>query len=241
MAWWESWFGEEYLDLYPHRDLDSARREAAFALERLGPADPMPLLDLCCGSGRHALRFAEAGVPPVGLDYSAPQLALARRLNPCLRLVRGDMRRLPFADGCFKTIVNFFTSFGYFVQEADNRAVVGEIERVLKRGGRFLCDTFGLDYVLARLVGEERRSTEDRQYRIRRRWNGKTRRIEKDIEVRRGGTIERFRESVRAYTRDELTGLLTAAGLAVEAVWGDFDGCPAGADSPRLIVLARKA
>ncbi|SRR6266545_2869108 len=241
MAWWESWFGEEYLDLYPHRDLDSARREAAFALERLGPADLTPLLDLCCGSGRHALRFAEAGVLPVGLDYSAPQLALARRLNRCLRLVRGDMRRLPFADGCFKTIVNFFTSFGYFVHEADNRAVVSEIERVLKRGGRFLCDTFGLDHVLARLVGEEKRSTEDRQYRIRRRWNVKTRRIEKDIEVRRGGTIEKFRESVRAYTRDELTGLLQAAGLAVEAVWGDFDGCPAGADSPRLIVLARKA
>jgi ubiquinone/menaquinone biosynthesis C-methylase UbiE len=240
MAWWESWFGEEYLDLYPHRDLDSARREAAFALECLGPGDPRPLLDLCCGSGRHALRFAEAGVPPVGLDYSALELALARRRNPCLQLVRGDMRRLPFVDGCFETVVNFFTSFGYFVQEADNRAVVNEIERVLKRGGRFLCDTFGLDHVLARLVGEERRSTDDRQYRIRRRWNDKTRRIEKDIEVRRGGTIERFRESVRAYTRDELTRLLAAAGLAVEAVWGDFDGCPPGADSPRLIVLARK-
>ncbi|HEY3170213.1 MAG TPA: hypothetical protein VGK08_04345 [Thermoanaerobaculia bacterium] len=23
MPWWESWFGEEYLDLYPHRDLSS--------------------------------------------------------------------------------------------------------------------------------------------------------------------------------------------------------------------------
>lgn len=241
MAWWETWFGEEYLDLYPHRDLDSARREAAFALERLGPRDPTPLLDLCCGSGRHALRFAEAGVPPVGLDYSAIELALAHRRNPCLRLVRGDMRRLPFADGCFETVVNFFTSFGYFVREADNRAVIGEIERVLKRGGRFLCDTFALDHVLARLVGEERLSTEERQYRIRRRWNDRTRRIEKDIEVRRGGTIERFRESVRAYTRDELTRLLKASGLAVEAVWGDFDGCPPGAGSPRLIILARKA
>ena len=31
MTWWESWFGEEYLELYPHRDLASARREVAFA------------------------------------------------------------------------------------------------------------------------------------------------------------------------------------------------------------------
>src|SRR5215471_3977369 len=35
MTWWESWFGEEYLDLYPHRDLAAARREAAFALAHL--------------------------------------------------------------------------------------------------------------------------------------------------------------------------------------------------------------
>ncbi len=241
MAWWETWFGEEYLDLYPHRDLDSARREAAFALEHLPRHDTNPLLDLCCGSGRHALRFAEAGVSPVGLDYSAPQLALARHRNPELLLVRGDMRRLPFTDGRFRTVVNFFTSFGYFPAEADNRAVVTEIARVLGSGGRFLCDTFGLDHVLGRLVGEESRATGDREYRIRRRWNQDTRRIEKEIEVRRGATVEMFRESVRAYTSGELTNLLESAGLAVEAAWGDFDGCPAGADSPRLILLARKS
>ena len=45
MAWWETWFGEEDLDLYPHRDLDSARREAAFALERLPRGAITPLLD----------------------------------------------------------------------------------------------------------------------------------------------------------------------------------------------------
>src|SRR4029078_10114373 len=77
MTWWESWFGEEYLELYPHRDLASARREAAFALARLDP-EPMPLLDLCCGSGRHSTRFAEKGFAPVGLDYSAQLLDLAR-------------------------------------------------------------------------------------------------------------------------------------------------------------------
>lgn len=241
MAWWESWFGEEYLDLYPHRDLDAARRETAFALQHLPPSDPTPLLDLCCGSGRHALRFAEAGVAPVGLDYSAIELALARRRDPCLRLVRGDMRRLPFGNGCFATVVNFFTSFGYFTKEEDNRAVVSEIERVLRRGGRFLCDTFGLDHVLARLVGEERRVAGDREYRIRRRWNCEMRRIEKEIEARRDGGTAIFRESVRAYTRDELTDLLANAGLEVEAVWGDFDGSPVGPDSPRLIALARKA
>jgi len=239
MAWWESWFGEEYLELYPHRDLASARREVAFALKRLDP-DPAPLLDLCCGSGRHALRFAERGLEPVGLDYSAPLLELARARNESLSLVRGDMRSLPFADGAFRSIVNFFTSFGYFLREADNVAVVIDIERVLAHGGKFLCDTFGRDHVLARLVPEESRSTGDRDYRIRRWWDGENLRVQKEIEVRRGGSTETFRESVRAYTAEELTEMFRGAGLAVENLWGDFDGSPLAPDSPRLIVLARK-
>src|SRR5262245_16998581 len=239
MTWWESWFGEEYLDLYPHRDADSARREAAFALAHL-PGTRAPLLDLCCGSGRHSVQFAEAGVPPVGLDYSPPLLHLARRRHPRLALVRGDMRALPFPDGVFAAVVNFFTSFGYFLRETENVAVVGEIERVLRGGGAFLCDTFARDWVLARLVEKESRRCGEKEYTIRRSWNAGTQRIEKEIEVRREGSTEIFRESVRAYGADELVDIFCRAGLPVEATWGDFDGSPAGADSPRLIVLARK-
>ncbi len=239
MAWWESWFGEEYLELYPHRDLASARREVAFALERLGP-NPSPLLDLCCGSGRHSLRFVERGATPIGLDYSAPLLELAQARNHALRLVRGDMRELPFADRSFRSIVNFFTSFGYFPAEEDNFAVVAEIARTLAPGGRVLCDTFGLEHALARLVPEESRSSEGREYRIRRWWNADSKRIEKQIEVRRGASTEMFHESVRAYTAEELTRMFERAGLRIESTWGDFEGRPVGPDCPRLIVLAQK-
>jgi hypothetical protein len=45
---------------------------------------------------------------------------------------------------------------------------------------------------------------------------------------------------VRAYTCEELTDMFERAGLVVDSVWGDFDGAPAGPDSPRLILLARK-
>ena len=239
MAWWESWFGEEYLELYPHRDLASARREVAFAQARLDP-DPQPLLDLCCGTGRHSLRFVEKGIAPVGLDYSAPLLELARSRSESLLLVRADMRRLPFAENSFRSVVNFFTSFGYFLAEEDNRTVLTEIHRVLWPRGKFLCDTFGLEDVLSRLVPEENRTTGDRQYRIRRRWNAQSRRIEKEIEVTRGSSTETFRESVRGYTSEELMRMFEGAGLTVEDAWGNFDGSPAGPASPRLILLASK-
>jgi ubiquinone/menaquinone biosynthesis C-methylase UbiE len=176
----------------------------------------------------------------VGLDYSAPLLELAHARSQSLPLVRGDMRRLPFGNGAFRSVINFFTSFGYFLAEEDNRAVLKEVERVLRPRGKFLCDTFGLEYVVSRLVAEERRSLGDRQYRIRRWWNSASRRVEKEIEVRRGGSTETFRESVRGYTSRELMDMIESVGLRIEALWGDFEGTSAGPASPRLILLASK-
>ena len=220
MSWWESWFGEEYLDLYPHRDVASARREAAFALAHL-PSRAQPAAGSLLRLGPPlACRSPRPGSPSVGLDYSAPLLDLARQRDRHLALVRGDMRALPFRDGAFRAVVNFFTSFGYFLTEAENTAVVAEIERVLRGGGAFLCDTFCRDHVLARLVAEERRCCGEKEYRIRRSWNPATARLEKEIEVRRAGSAEIFRESVRAYTADELVALLEGAGLRVETGLG---------------------
>ena len=151
------------------------------------------------------------------------------------------MRSLPFPDAAFRAVVNFFTSFGYFRTEAENTAVVAEIERVLRPGGAFLCDTFGRSHVLCR--GSCRRSAGSAAARSTASGGPSTpqsARLEKEIEVRRGGSCETFRESVRAYAPDELAALLEGAGLRVQSVWGDFDESPLSPDSPRLIVLARK-
>jgi hypothetical protein len=66
----------------------------------------------------------------------------------------------------------------------------------------------GREWALARLVPEESRRCGDKEYRIRRWWNAESSRIEKEIEVRREGSLETFRESVRAYTAGELAELL---------------------------------
>jgi ubiquinone/menaquinone biosynthesis C-methylase UbiE len=61
-------------------------------------------LEIGVGTGIVALPLADAGIPMVGVDLSAPMLARliekagGRRPFP---LVRGDATRLPFADGSF--------------------------------------------------------------------------------------------------------------------------------------------
>ena len=60
--WFEEWFGEEYLQLYPHRDAAEAERAVALIGERVGLRSAgWRVLDVACGAGRHARAFEEAG------------------------------------------------------------------------------------------------------------------------------------------------------------------------------------
>ena len=117
------------------------------------------------------------------------------------------MRRLPFARGSFGAVVNFFTSFGYFDDAADDVRVVGEIGRVLAPGGAFLSDVFNASRVLSTLVSREEKTVAGERVSIRRRYDSATRRIEKEITMGTGSQARTFRERVRVYLRDELEAL----------------------------------
>ena len=83
--WFEEWFGEEYLQLYPHRDDADAQRAVALIRESVGLRPGWRVLDVACGAGRHAKAFRAAGARCVGLDLSATLLRLARQVAVRLR------------------------------------------------------------------------------------------------------------------------------------------------------------
>jgi ubiquinone/menaquinone biosynthesis C-methylase UbiE len=247
--WYAGWFGEEYLALYPERDDREARHQSAFASEVLEPyarRGRIGILDLACGTGRHAVVLGESpqgrlGV--VGLDLSHHLLTEACRRSGSLRpgYVRSDMRSLPFADAVFGAVVNFFTSFGYFEDPLDDARVLNETARILAPGGAFLSDVFNAERVIRTLASREEKTVAGQRISIRRRYDPVTRRVEKDIEMGSGPSRQTFRERVRAYTESELRALHEAAGLRIRAVYGDFDGSPFDVQrSARLILLAEK-
>src|SRR5438105_3957166 len=69
MTWFHEWFGEEYIELYSHRDDDEAKQQVAFFREHCGNVHG-PLLDLACGKGRHIAELRAAGYRAVGCDLS---------------------------------------------------------------------------------------------------------------------------------------------------------------------------
>jgi SAM-dependent methyltransferase len=233
MAWYEESFGADYLDLYAHRDDDEAERTIAF-VTRLFTHRPRAILDLACGAGRHTQALRAQGCRALGLDLSLELLAR----GPQLPRVAGDMRGLPFRDGTFDWVLNFFTSFGYFDTEPQNFKVLQEVVRVLEPGGRFLLDLMNLDATLAHLREYEVRQVAGCRVEIHRWWDARQRRLNKRIRYDAGaGEPRTLLESVRGYSRDEVEIGMRWAGLEVTETYGSFAGEPYGRDSERLILV----
>ena len=237
MAWFKEWFGEEYLELYAHRDSGEAERHVDFVAERFAGETPVAVLDLACGAGRHTGALRRRGYRALGVDLSLTLLGQ----SPELPRVAGDMRCLPFTDSTFDWALNFFTSFGYFESERENFRILEEMVRVMRPGGRFLIDLFNIDRVLATLEPRESREMNGRRVEIERWYDARSRRINKQIRVHSADRPSRsYLESVRAYRLDEVSNGLEWAGLRLEATYGDFDGQEFGRDSERLILVGRR-
>ncbi len=241
-AWFRRWFGEEYLHLYPHRDLDEAEVAVRLLIEHGALPGGAPVLDLACGAGRHLQWLAEAGFDACGLDLSGTLLGRAREaLGGRVPLVRADMRRLPFAPSSFVGVTSYFTSFGYFDAPGDDARVLAEVRRVLSAGGTFLIDFLNAEAVARTLTPRDEREVEGARVIQERRLVEGGRRVEKRIRIEPGdgAPMREFRERVRLYRVEELEALLAGAGIATVARFGSYAGEPLGASSPRVILLGR--
>jgi SAM-dependent methyltransferase len=244
-AWFETAFGPYYADIYQHRDEEEADGVVAMLLERLprAGAGTGPVLDIGCGTGRHLAALGRRGTSAFGLDLSPHLLALAARRAPG-RVVRGDMRRLPFADGAFDAALSMFTSFGYFAESAENRRVLEEARRVVRPGGGLVIDYFNAERTLADLTPESARFVGRYDVVERRSLIGGPggERIVKVIEIREGERlVDTLREEVTVYRPEELDALCRATGWTTIDRLGDYDGGRFDpAESSRLLLVARR-
>jgi ubiquinone/menaquinone biosynthesis C-methylase UbiE len=107
---------------------------------QLGSLRGLAVLDLGCGTGRHALWLASAGAIVTALDFSEGMLAQAR-LKPgadSVQFVLHDLEdRFPFENGSFDRVVSGLVL--EHVKDLDH--LFSEVRRVLRRGGRALLTT----------------------------------------------------------------------------------------------------
>ena len=217
--WWQAAFGPDYELVYAHRNDDAASAEIAGLLPHLGAG---PVLDACCGNGRHLAALQRAGIAAVGFDYSANLLrSAAGRSAVRGRVSRADVRAIPYA-GNFSAVLVLFTAFGYF-DEADNGIALAALAGQLAPGGTLVLDLPDPARVRAGLVPESSKSVAGLQITEQRRIDGN--RVVKDVRISRpDGSVHAYTESVRLYGADEIVRLAEAVGLRVRTCWPSLRG-----------------
>ena len=234
--WFEEWFGEEYLRLYPHRDDAEADRAVALLVEATGMQPRWRVLDVACGAGRHARAFRAAGARCVGVDLSATLLRIARGVTDAF-LVRADMRALPIRSGSMDLTVNLFTSFGYFGREADHATALQEMVATVRPGGWFAIDFLNPATVRDRLVPCERVAAGGREVEVTRALSPDGHHVSKTIRTEGRSFVER----VRLFEPEEIEGMLRRTGVTVRRRFGDYDASPMLPGSPRTILVGQTA
>lgn len=102
-------------------------------LDSVGAGAGTRLLDVASGPGYAAAAAAKRGASVVGVDFSAPMVAEAKKRFPTLEFREGDAEALPFSDECFDAVV---MNFGMLHLARPDQAM-SEACRVLRAGGRF--------------------------------------------------------------------------------------------------------
>lgn len=126
---------DRWAEVYDHDANPLPPLEEPLVRAALGEVRGNKVLDLGCGTGRHASWLAHAGADVTAIDFSEGMLAEARRKPGAasIRFVIHDLhQRLPFDDGAFDAVVS-----GLVMEHLrDLEAFFSEAHRVLKPSGR---------------------------------------------------------------------------------------------------------
>ena len=190
--------------------------------------------------------MAKLGYRVTGLDFNPRYLEIAAADAAAdgvsVTWRTGDMRALGF-DRAFDAVYSYFTSFGYF-DDDDNERVLGEIARALRPGGAFLLEMANRDRLLTHPQERTWTQREDGALlmeEITLEWVSSRVISRQHLIDPEGGTKVTKEFSLRTYTCAELSALLRRHGMNVRAVFGGAEGQPYVPDSRRLVIVAERA
>ena len=250
---WDGW--DEYAPFYDWENAQTVQRRDVAFWQRLASMQDGAVLELGCGTGRITLPVARTGAVVVGIDRSEPMLVRGRqrlrrsRIRTMPRLVRGDIRHLPFRRRPgFALVMAPYGILQSLTRERDLRATLESVRGVLRKGGTFAVDLVPdlpawdeynrRTSMSGELAGGTRVTLIEsvRQDRARRLTI-----FDQEYVARRGRErrVHRFSLTFRTLSVPQMCRRLERAGFEVRAVLGDYQGGPWDRRSDVWMIIAR--
>jgi SAM-dependent methyltransferase len=228
----------------------------AECLARTAPAAAAPgrLLDVACGTGRHALAFAAAGYRVTGVDYNGALLEQARASASAAGVeavfVEGDMRTLRLPEAPYDAVTCLFDSIGYPLDDGGVSAALTTLAHHLSPDG-----AAAIEFLHAPALAAGYSPTRVRRWAFP--GGGELLRVSETeldasgrqmtvaydlVELRPDGTYFRSseRQSNRSFTVDELRDLMSGTGLEPVEFLPAYRAGAVTDDTFHVVALARR-
>ena len=177
------------------------------------------------------------------MDRTATYLDEARKRGAeedlQVEFLQEDMRTFVRPES-FDAVINYFTSFGYFESEENDRRVLASAHRSLGASGVLLMEMMGKE-ILVRVFSERGWREEDGMLILEERklasdWST----VHNRWIILEDGDRREVTLTIGLYSAAELSTLLKEAGFGKVDVYGDFSGAPYDMEAKRLVVVAHK-
>ncbi|HRX85870.1 MAG TPA: class I SAM-dependent methyltransferase [Phycisphaerae bacterium] len=199
--------------------------EVDFVEREIGSDRTRPILDIGCGTGRHAIELARRGYAVTGIDLSAAQLARARvkaaDAGVHVTFEQRDATQAHFVDAFDLAIMFCEGAFSLMETDALNHAVLAHAATALRPGGKLLLTTLNALFPLTHSVKDFYASAATQSTAAAPTFDLLTFRERTQLTFTDdAGATHTIDTNERYYTPPELRGLLEGVGFAHVDIFG---------------------
>jgi SAM-dependent methyltransferase len=244
-----------YYDLL-YRDKDYAgEAEYLQSLIKIYHPGAKSMLDLGCGTGRHAQLLARKGYEVTGIDRSEEMLTIANAQlsslpsQSFLNFHQGDIRSIRL-NSTFDVVVSLFHVISYQTTNDDLQAVFATVQDHLQSGGIFVFDFWYGPAVLSDPPAIRIKRLEDAEIAVTRIAEPVMHANQNIVEVnyqvlvhdKASGVVESLQEQhrIRYLFRPEIALFFREVGLTIVEDMEWMSRCPLGLDTWSGCIVARK-
>ncbi len=149
LKWYQELFEEMGIEYEDYPFTQNTGKEVQWLVKEYLPNPEMKIIDVGCGTGRHAINLATRGYKNItGIDLSPGMIRAAREVakekNVSIDFRVCDARELPFENEFDAALCLCEGAFGLLENDAENYKVLRAVHKALKKHGIFILTTLNL-------------------------------------------------------------------------------------------------
>jgi ubiquinone/menaquinone biosynthesis C-methylase UbiE len=225
--WYQEFFEEMGIEYEDYPFTQNTENEVNWMIREYLPNPEMRILDVGCGTGRHAINLATKGYKNItGIDLSPSMISTAKKVaqekSVPVDFIIYDARELPFENEFDAALCLCEGAFGLLESDDENYKILSAVHKALKKQGVFILTSLNL--------------FRDAEF------DPMTCRVDMEMEItKKNGQKKTIKCSDRSYTFPELKWVLEQLGFEVILGADPFTKNPIKYGAMELMVVSKKS